>query len=88
MTLTNIALGYSPLSDSIYLYRHGKDKRLALQKREAESDVMGVIVSKLMHDAPNGSVMTFGWDNKQYELTLRPIVNKVVVPQEGEKYGI
>jgi hypothetical protein len=73
MNLDNIKLGYSPLSDSIYLYRHGKDEHLALEKREAESEVMGVLVKKLMHDAPNGSHMTFGWDDKAYEITLKPI---------------
>jgi len=31
--LRNYKLGYSPLSDTIYLYRHGKDPQLSLDKK-------------------------------------------------------
>lgn len=34
--LSNIKLGHSPLTDTLFLYRHGKDPALALDKRQAE----------------------------------------------------
>lgn len=66
MDLNKIKLGHSPISDTIFLYRHGKDPTLALDKREAEADVMSVLVTHMMHDAPKGSekIVTIG--NKQY----------------------
>ena len=72
MNLDNIKLGHSPLTDTIFLYRHGKDINLALDKREAEADVMCVLVAHMMHDAPNGSekIITFG--DKQYTMRLTP----------------
>lgn len=40
MELNKVKLGHSPLTDTIFLYRHGKDPALALDKREAEADVL------------------------------------------------
>lgn len=66
MDLNKIKLGHSAISDTIFLYRHGKDPTLALDKREAEADVMSVLVAHMIHDAPKGSekIVTIG--NKQY----------------------
>ena len=83
--LTNIKLGYSPLgTGTIYLYRHGKDPNLALEKREAEADVICVITAKLMEDSPNGSVFTYNIGDKSYELTLKPVPSPAVTPQEDK----
>jgi hypothetical protein len=72
MSLDKIKLGYSPLTDSIYLYRHGKDPCLALEKREAEADVMSVVVEHMMNEAPNGAEKKIRLGDKKYILRVTP----------------
>jgi hypothetical protein len=72
MDLRKIKLGHSPLTDTIFLYRHGKDARLALDKREAEADVMSVLVAHMMHDAPNGSEKVITLGDKKYTIRVTP----------------
>lgn len=50
MNLNAIKLGHSPLTDTIFLYRHGKDPSLALDKREAEADNVGQNCTRCEHD--------------------------------------
>lgn len=71
--LDKIKLGHSPLTDSIYLYRHGKDPALALEKRAAEADVMAVLVDHMMHGAPKGSFKTITLGERQYEIRVTPV---------------
>ena len=83
--LGNIKLGYSSLgTGNIYLYRHGKDPNLALEKREAEFDVLQVITTKMMDDAPNGSILKYQIGDKSYELTLKPVPAPAVTTQEDK----
>ena len=83
--LDNIKLGYSSLgTGNIYLYRHGKDPNLALEKREAEFDVLQVITTKMMDDAPNGSILKYQIGDKSYELTLKPVPAPAVTTQEDK----
>jgi len=72
MDLEKVKLGYSPLSDSIYLYRHGKDSNLALEKREAEKDVMAVLVEYMMHNAPKGSEKIVQFGEKKFNVRITP----------------
>jgi len=72
MNLNNIKLGHSPLTDTIFLYRHGKDEGLALDRRNAEADVMSVLVTHMMHDAPNGSVKVISLGDKTYTIKVAP----------------
>lgn len=71
--LDKIKLTHSPLTDSIYLYRHGKDPALALEKRDAEADVFSVLVDHMMHGAPKGSIKVVELDGKQYEIRVAPV---------------
>lgn len=75
--LSKIKLAFSPLSEEIYLFRHGKDEGLALDKRKAEHDVMRVLVDMMMFDAPKGAskVIYFERDGKResFEVTVKPI---------------
>jgi hypothetical protein len=75
MDLTNIKLGYSALgTENIYLYRHGKNSQLALDKRKAEFDVMQVITTSMMDNSPKGSSKEYTLDGKTwFELTVKPI---------------
>lgn len=70
--INKIKLGFSPLTESIYLYRHGKDERVALEKREAEIDIFRVITEYMMYNAPKGSRKVFSFGESSYELILRP----------------
>jgi len=72
MELDKVKLGHSPLTDTIFLYRHGKDKALALDKREAEADVMAVLVAHMMHDAPKGSQKVVTLGGKKYTIRVTP----------------
>jgi len=80
--LNNIKLGYSPLDDTIYLYRHGKDIRVALDRRKAESDVVASLVEKMMCGAPKGSKMVVTLGEKQYRITVEPVEKE---SKQGEK---
>ena len=73
MDLSKIKLGYSPLSDSIYLYRHGKNPNMALDKRPAEADVMAVLVEHMMYGAPKGAEKTVEFGDKKYVVRVTPL---------------
>lgn len=73
MSLSKIKLGHSALTDRIFLYRHGKDPNVAIEKRNAEADVMAVLVDHMMHDAPNGSEKTITLGDKKYLIRLTPL---------------
>lgn len=73
MDLNKIKIGHSPLTDSIFLYRHGKDPALALDKREAEADVIGVLITHMMHDAPNGSEKIVQFGDKKFKIKVTPV---------------
>jgi hypothetical protein len=66
-------LSYSPLSDTIYIYRHGKDPALALEKVNAMGNFLFVLTQWMLHDMPEGAKTVFMSDSKYYELTLKPI---------------
>lgn len=72
MNLDSVKLGHSPMTDTIFLYRHGKDPALALDKREAEADVMAVLVAHMMHDAPKGSEKMITLGDHQYTIRVTP----------------
>jgi hypothetical protein len=71
-TINNVKLGYCPLTDRIMLYRQGKHQGLALERREAESDVMEVLVVCMMHEAPGGSERVVIIGGKQYRISVTP----------------
>jgi hypothetical protein len=75
MDLEKIKLAHSPLTDTIFLYRHGKDGGLALDKRDADADVMAVLVQSMMYDAPKGSERVVTMDNKQYAIRVTPVTS-------------
>ena len=72
MDLNKIKIGHSPLTDTIFLYRHGKDPALALDKREAEADVISVLVQHMMYGAPKGSEKTVQFGDKKYKIRVTP----------------
>ena len=77
VNLNNIRLRHSPLTDSIYLCRFGKDPCLALDKREAEADAITVVIQHMMHNAPKGSSKKVMVGDQWYLLTVRGLEGKV-----------
>jgi hypothetical protein len=76
MVIDKICLGFSNLTGGdgkIYLYRYGKDKNLALEKREAEKDVFAVLIEYMMDDAPKGSSKTVMFGDKSFKISVEPI---------------
>ena len=74
MSLEKIKVGHSPLTNNIYMYRHGKNPRIALEKRIATSEVLGVVIEHVMHDSPAGATLTIsGPIGAEYELTVKPV---------------
>lgn len=74
--LDDIKLVVSPLSDTIYMARFGKDPHLALDKREAEGDVMSVLVQHMMYDAPNGSEKVVSFGDDSYLIRVKPVTKQ------------
>jgi len=72
MDLNRVRLGHSGLTDKIYLYRHGKDPHLALDRREAEADVMTVLIDHMMHNAPKGSEKVISINGAKYKVCVTP----------------
>ena len=72
MDLTKVELRHSPLTDTIFLCRFGSNRRLALDKREAEADVFAVLVAHMMHDAPKGSEKVITLGEQQYTIRVTP----------------
>lgn len=70
--LNKIKLGVGIMGD-VYLYRHGADPGLALDKRPAEADLLKAVVEYVMHDAPEGATVTVEAGEKKYELSVRPV---------------
>jgi hypothetical protein len=71
--LDKISLGYSMFDDTIYLYRHGKDRKVALERKPFEKEVMAVLIEHMMSDAPKGSVKTVSFGEKSFEIIVRPV---------------
>ena len=76
MNLDKVTVGYSALTDTVYLYRHGKDKGEVLDKREAERDVMACITEKMMWGTERGSSVEYGFGGVRYKLTVEVVKGK------------
>ena len=83
--LNKIKLAFSDLTHNIYLIRHGKDKTLALDKKDFEVEVMNVITAYMMHGAPKGASKEYCLGDKWYKLTIEPINKPHKVINKEEK---
>lgn len=79
-------IGYSGLSNTIYLYRHGKDEALALSKREAEPEVMAAVVERVL-DEGGGMTVQFGGRAFTIDVQERPDLAVKLEKKEGEDDG-
>lgn len=73
--LSTIKIGFSSLSCELFIYRHGKDSQLALDKREAQADVMAAVVEYMMHDSPEGASQIVRFGEKAFEIQVKPVEN-------------
>jgi len=71
--LNKVKLGYSPLTESVYLYRHGKKEHEALDKREAKSDVLAVITELMMDGSKKGSTMDYRFGDQWYNISVKKV---------------
>ena len=71
--LKNIKLGHSKLTDTVYLFRHGKDEANVLDKRKVEDDeLMAIFIDKMMYKAPKGAEMIVRFGEKKYKVICVP----------------
>jgi len=82
MDLKKIKIGFSPLSRQLFIYRHGKNEQVALDKREAQQDVIAALIEYMLDDAPKGASQVFHFSDKSYEVTVKPVAT--VGKQEDE----
>lgn len=71
--LNKISIGASPLTGSIYLFRHGKDKNVALEHRDAEAELFATLIQHMQHemkDGPIAKVVCFG--DKCFDIRITP----------------
>lgn len=81
MSLKDISVRYSPLSERILFARFGRDKNVALETRDAMSEVLQVLVQYAYGDGKMPQVgdcteVMFGGGNEQFKLTLERIEAK------------
>lgn len=72
MSLNKHWIGTSMLDGTMYLYRAGKNGA-ALERREAEPDVVMALVQHMMFDAPKGSSKVVSFGGGSYEITVVPV---------------
>tara|TARA_Y100000310_G_C20642762_1_gene794887 strand:+ start:1444 stop:1665 length:222 start_codon:yes stop_codon:yes gene_type:complete len=72
MALDKIKLAHSPLTGRLMMYRHGKDERVALEKRDAEKDIMCALVDYMMDGTPKGAKKKVCIDGHWYQITVKP----------------
>ena len=71
--LGKIKLGYQSISDSIYLYRHGKQcEHVALDQREAFQDVLQAFFDYMFKGSKHKGVRTqqFNKGNVEYDVMI------------------
>lgn len=73
-TLKAVKLGYSPIDEHIYLYRHGADPALALERRVANEDVMRVLVQYMTSDAEQGSAQVISIGDRSWCVSVTPVL--------------
>lgn len=79
--MNNLRIVHSPLTDTIYLARFGKDSHTALEKREAEPEVIAAVIEHMMHDTEKGSKKKVRLGPYLYEIQVKRI------PEQIERRG-
>ncbi len=72
-SIENIRVGLSPLSNELFIYRHGKDPRLALEKRSATPEIMSTVMDYFFHDVEDdvpGIEQTFEINGDLFQVTI------------------
>jgi len=71
--LDRVRVAHSPLSNSIYLARFGADPQVALDKRDAEAEVVTAVIEWAMHGIRKGAIIEVTTSKGEpYTLTVVP----------------
>lgn len=73
MDLNKIKLGVAALSGEIYIYRHGKNEEIVLDKRNVTGEVMKVVTEYILEGMPTGATLNYNIGDKTYEMTVKPV---------------
>ena len=73
MNMDKFGIRHSPLTDSFYLCRFGKDPHVSLDKRDIEPEIMEAITNHMMLDAPKGSRKAYKIRDQWYEIKITPL---------------
>lgn len=84
LDLGKVKIGYSPLSSTIHLFRHGKDERVALDKRDAIADVQAALIQFMLDGFPDGSKQEVCFGDQWYEIQVKPIEKPVGAEQQRQ----
>jgi len=72
--LDNITVGHSPLTNRLFIYRFGKkNPHMALDKREATSEVLNSALRHLLVLLKEGASIEFDIDSSKYRLDIDKI---------------
>ena len=77
MDMKNITVGASPLTGKLYIYRMGAEEHIALDKREAEPEIITAFVDHMMHDSPGGAIKEVQIGDTWYEVSARQLEAKL-----------
>ena len=74
MKLQNIKIGVSPITNDIYLYRHGKDPSIALDKRDLEPvEIYSILIEQLNYADTNESTIAVHGKDNSYEIRIKKV---------------
>lgn len=76
MDMNKITVGASPLTGRLYIYRMGTKKHIALDKREAEPEIITAFVDHMMHDSRDGAIKEVQIGDTWYEVSARPLEDR------------
>ena len=79
----NHRIGWSPLSNTINLYRHGKDPSLALDQRNALNEVLTAAMRYLMDDRHPSGAVRMEFNGRVYQLTADDVTTEPLPPQNA-----
>lgn len=74
-SVNNHRIGWSPLSNQINLYRHGKDPSLALEQRDALNEVLTAAMHYLMDERHPSGAVRMEFNGKVYQLSADDVTD-------------
>lgn len=74
MDLKRVKVATSPITGAINLCAHDDNPARAIEKRDAEEEVVRALVMNILHEQPGGNaVKTVVFGDLKFELTVKPL---------------